>query len=96
MGVVAFYDFIMLGGRYIFEHDEILNIIGAIIGVAAILFVLFVVWIIVSDNTSSKWKAILKTVGITILIFTLLFLIGYLMPDSCSNYVNDAHHPDRF
>lgn len=96
LGVIAFFAIIILSCLYIDEHKEVLSVIGAIIGIGVILFVLFIVWSFVSDSSSSKWTAVLKTIGITILIFAALFLIGYLMPDSCSNYVNDAHRPDRF
>lgn len=95
-GVVAFWAFIILSCIFINEHKEIMTIIGAIIGIAFILFVLFVVWSFVSENKINRWSTILKTIDITFFIFALLILIGYLMPDSCSNYVNDAHRPDRF
>lgn len=96
LGITAFFSFIILGCIYLNEHEEVMTFIGKIIGCAVILFVLFTVWCFVSDNTSSKWKATIKAVTITILIFALLFFLGYLMSDSFPNYVNDAHRPDRF
>lgn len=93
---VIFFASIILGCIYASENKEIFSVIGAIIGIGVILFILFAVWSFVSDSTSGKWTTALKTIGITILIIGALLLIGYLMPDSCSNYVNDAHRPDRF
>lgn len=93
---VIFFASIILGGFYASEHKEIFSVVGAIIGIGFILFLLFAVWSFVSESTTSKWKSALRTIGITILIIGVLLLIGYLMPDSCSNYVNDAHRPDRF
>lgn len=95
LGVIVFFAFIVLGCIYIDERKEFLSVIGVIIGIVVILFILFVVWRFVSDRTRSKWIAALKTIGITILILAALFLIGYLIPDIGSNYVNDAHRPDR-
>lgn len=96
MPIVIFFASIILGGFYASEHKEIFSVVGAIIGIGFILFLLFAVWSFVSESTTSKWKSALRTIGITILIIGVLLLIGYLMPDSCSNYVNDAHRPDRF
>lgn len=93
---VIFFASIILGGFYASEHKEIFSVVGAIIGIGFILFLLFAVWSFVSESTTSKWKSALRTIGITILIIGVLLLIGYLMPDSYSNYVNDAHRPDRF
>lgn len=94
--VATFWIGIILSCIYIEDHKEIISIIGAIIVIGVVLFLLFAVWSFVSENTSSKLMSIIKTVGITIIILLILLLIGYLMPDSCSGYVNDAHRPDRF
>lgn len=94
--VVAFFSSIILGCIYIDDHKEVFSIIGSIVGICFILFLFFVVWSFVSENANSKLKSTLKTVGITLLIIAGLLLIGYLLPDSCSHYVNDAHRPDRF
>lgn len=93
---IAFFVCIILGCIYVDEHKDILSVLGAVIGIGFILFIFIAVWAFVSEGTNSKWKTFIKTIGITILIIGLLLLIGYLMPDGCSNYVNDAHRPDRF
>lgn len=93
---VVFFACIIFGCIYASEHKEIFSVIGPVLGMGFILFILFAVWCFVSESTTGKLKSVFKTIGITILIVGALLLIGYLMPDSCSNYVNDAHRPDRF
>lgn len=93
---VALFASIIFGCIYADNHKEVFSVIGAVIGIVLILFLLFAVWSFVSERTNSRWVSIFKTIGITILILGILLLIGYLMPDSCSNFVNDSHRPDRF
>lgn len=87
---------IILSCIYVSEHKDVISIIGWIIAIGVILFVFAIVWSFISDSTENKFYAVIKSILITVLLFGLLILLGYLMPDSCSGYINDSHRPDHF
>lgn len=88
-----------VGIFFINKHEKVLSIIAYVILTGFLLFVVLSIFSIAwsfFSNTNHKWKSVMKSIGVTIIIIAILFLIGYLLPDDFSIFVNDAHRPDKF
>lgn len=94
--VIAFFSAIILSYAF---YNDLKEIIVTIFGIGLVIFIFLIVWSFVSDDIDNGWSfviSILKAIGIVLIIFVILFIIGYLTPDGCSDSINDAHRPDRF
>lgn len=94
--VIAFFSGIILSYAF---YNDLKEIIVTIFGIGLVIFIFLIVWSFVSDDINNGWSfviSILKAIGIVLIIFVILFIIGYLTPDGCSDSINDAHRPDRF
>lgn len=97
---IVFLGLIVFSSIYINDHKEVVVILAAIISIGFGLFLFFAVYYLFQKkllkSSSKKWPSIFKSIGITIGIIAILFIIFHMVSNSGSHFINDAHRPDRF